>query len=86
MLELSSVRELLLDPELARVTLVGTVMQEGGARVSADATLAEALAQFDAANAWVLPVVEGDRFLGLVSKSTLFGIYRNELRLQTQEG
>ena len=32
MLELSSVRELLLDPELARVTLVGTVMQEGARR------------------------------------------------------
>lgn len=86
MLELSSVRELLLDPELARVTLVGTVMQEGGPQVAADATLAEALAQFDTASAWVLPVVDGDRFLGLVSKSNLFGIYRNELRLQTQEG
>lgn len=86
MLELSSVRELLLDPELARVTLVGTVMQEGVATVAADATLAEALAQFDSAKAWVLPVVDGDKFLGLVSKSTLFGIYRNELRLQTQEG
>ena len=39
----------------------------------------------DALGAWVLPVVEEGRFLGLVSKSTLFGIYRNELRMQTSE-
>ena len=85
MLELSSVRELLLDPELAQVTLVGTVMVEQAEVLPADADLAQALERFDALGAWVLPVVEEGRFLGLVSKSTLFGIYRNELRMQTSE-
>lgn len=86
MLELSSVRELMLDPELARVTLVGTVMEDGVVALPADADLASALARFDELGAWVLPVTDGGRFLGLVSKSTLFGIYRNELRMQTSEG
>lgn len=86
MLELSSVRELLLDPELAQVTLVGTVMDDPVHALDADADLATALARFDEVGAWVLPVEEGGQFLGLVSKSTLFGIYRNELRLQTQQG
>lgn len=83
MLDFGSVRELLADPELARLTLVGTVMRTDCETVPADASLADALDVFERSGAWVLPVVEGARFVGLLSKSTLFDRYRAELSVQT---
>ena len=84
MLELSEVRELLLDPELARVTLVGTMMDTETASVPLDASRADALLIFEQTGARVLPVLDGKRFAGLLSKSTIFDHYRRELTVQTQ--
>ena len=83
-LELVHVRALLLDPALARVTLVGTVMDPDVPRIPLDASLADAMDVFERAGAWVLPVVDGKRFAGLLSKSSLFDLYRRELVAQQQ--
>ena len=83
MLHLADVRELLFAPDVASITLVGTVMDPSVARVPADATLAEALDVFESTGAWVLPVVEDARFVGLLSKSSLFDHYRRELSVQS---
>lgn len=82
MLHLGDVRELLFDPEVARVTLVGTVMQSEVPHVPADANLADALEIFERTGAWVLPVLEEGRFVGFLSKSSLFDHYRRELSVQ----
>jgi CIC family chloride channel protein len=47
-----------------------------------DASLSEALSLFEQTGAWALPVVDGRRFAGLMSKSTLFDHYRRELSVQ----
>jgi len=83
MLDLAAVRQLLLDPEVARVTLVGTMMIRAPKRVQAASTLAQAMEVFEETGAWVLPVVEGEQFVGLISRSTLFDVYRHELSVQT---
>jgi len=83
-LELVRVRELLLDPALARVTLVGTVMDPDVPRIPLDASLADAMDTFEQAGAWGLPGVDGQRFAGLLSKSSLFDHYRRELIAQQQ--
>jgi CIC family chloride channel protein len=82
MLELGPIREILLDPELARVTLVGTTMDTDTPTIPLDASLAEALSLFEQTGAWALPVVDGRRFSGLLSKSSLFDHYRRELSVQ----
>ena len=41
------------------------------------------LNKFDETNAWSLPVVEDERFLGLISKASLLDHYRKELKAQT---
>jgi CIC family chloride channel protein len=84
MLELTFVREILLDPELARVTLVGTMMDTEVPTLRGDATLASALEVFERESAWVLPVVENGTFVGLASKAKIFDHYRRELTVQTQ--
>jgi CIC family chloride channel protein len=83
MLDFGAVRELVLDPELARLTLVGTVMEPDVATVPLDANLSEALEVFEQTGAWVLPAVDEEgHFAGLISKSTLFDRYRKELSVQ----
>ncbi len=74
MLDLATVRQLLLDPEVARVTLVGTMMTRAPERVQAASSLAQAMEVFEETGAWVLPVVDGTRFVGLISRSTLFDV------------
>ncbi|MBW1688903.1 MAG: chloride channel protein [Deltaproteobacteria bacterium] len=82
MLELAPIREILLDPEMARVTLVGTMMDSDTPTIPLEASLAEALSLFEQTGAWALPVVDGRRFSGLLSKSSLFDHYRRELSVQ----
>jgi len=83
LLDVHTVRELLFDPGLARVTLVSTVMDANPPTVAIDASLAEAVAALEETGAWVLPVLEDRKFAGLLSKSTLFDHYRHELSVQT---
>lgn len=82
MLELGRIRSLLMDPKLARLTLVGTVMDPEVPTLAPQASLADALDVFEDLDAWVLPVVEDGRFVGLLSKSSLFDHYRRELSVQ----
>jgi CIC family chloride channel protein len=82
MLEVGNIHEILLDPQLARVTLVSTMMDPETPTIPLDASLAEALGLFEQTGAWALPVVDGRRFAGLLSKSTLFDHYRRELSVQ----
>ena len=83
MLEVGVLRELLPRAQLARVTLVGTVMETDVPTVPLRSSLADALEVFERTGAWVLPVLDGERFAGLISKSTLFDRYRKELTVQT---
>ena len=45
--------------------------------------ISKALDKFETSDAWSLPVEEDHRFLGMLSKSTLFDHYRRELQIQT---
>ena len=42
----------------------------------------KALEKFETSQVWSLPVVKNGRFLGMLSKSTLFDHYRRELQIQ----
>ncbi len=85
MLDISKLRAFIFDDTLRQVTPVDTVMEHPPA-LRADQSLLEATQEFDRCGAWVLPVVDADgRFVGTVSKSTLFDRYRSELIVQTAE-
>ncbi|MFT7676202.1 MAG: CIC family chloride channel protein [Planctomycetota bacterium] len=85
MLDVSSVREILMDPELVQMTIVGTLLSTHYPVVSVDTSLTECMGIFDEQRVWVLPIVDGERFVGLVSKSSLFDHYRRELNAQLPE-
>lgn len=82
LLDLRHLRELLFDPDLAAITLVGTVMIPDPPTAALRDSLARAVEIFDRTGAWVLPVLDGPRFAGLLSKASLFDHYRHELSVQ----
>ena len=84
MLHLDDVRKHLFDPRLYDIVLVANVMKSDVACVGTSATLAHTLDVFEQVGTWSLPVVDGDRFVGLVSKSTILDHYRRELMAQTE--
>jgi len=82
-LDLAKVRSQILDPHLARITLVGTVMESDFPRISERAPVSQVLDAFESTGRWVLPVVDDEgRFAGLISKARLFDHYRRELLVQ----
>lgn len=84
MLDLSALRSVIFDPLLRKMTSVDTAMDSLVPRIRHDDSLLEAMEVFEEVGAWVLPVVNDEgRFLGTLSKSTLFDRYRRELIVQT---
>jgi len=84
MLDLSSIRAVIFDPLLRQMTPVDTAMDSLVARINEEDTLLQAMEVFEESGAWVLPVVDAEgKFLGTLSKSTLFDRYRRELIVQT---
>jgi len=86
MLDLTSLRGVIFDEVVRRVTPVDTVMDVDLPHIPESETLLGASEAFVASGAWVLPVVDATgKFLGTVSKSTLFDRYRTELIVQTAD-
>ena len=85
MLDVSALRPFIFDQALRRATPVETVMDAGVASIDYDADLVEAMELFESSGAWVLPVVRAGRYVGTVSKSTLFDRYRQEHAVQAAE-
>jgi len=86
MLDLTSLRGVIFDEMVRRVTPVDTVMDVEAPHILESETLLGASEVFASSGAWVLPVVDAEgKFLGTVSKSTLFDRYRTELIVQTAD-
>jgi CIC family chloride channel protein len=83
MLHLDDLRPYLFSPEMYDAVVLGEVMDPEPMTVSPDDTLEHVLETMDRLPAFSLPVVEDDRFVGMISKATLLDQYRKELNVQT---
>jgi len=79
---LDDIRPHLFDKSLYDLVTMGSVMRNLPL-ISLNEPISAALDKFETSKAWSLPVVEGDQFLGMLSKSTLFDHYRRELQIQS---
>lgn len=79
---LDDIKPLLFNPSLHESVVVEEIMNQELEIVNPDDNLNEVLEKFDRTGAWSLPVVHGERFLGLISKATLLDHYRKELLAQ----
>ena len=79
---LDDVRPYLFDKTLHELVTMGSIMRMLPV-IPLNEPISKALDQFENSDAWSLPVEEDHRFLGMLSKSTLFNHYRRELQIQS---
>lgn len=82
---LDDIRPYLFDHTLYPIMSMGSVMHSDLPVINASESAVAAIQKFESSGAWSLPVIDGDRFVGMMSKSTLFDRYRRELIVHTSE-
>lgn len=83
MVYMDEIRPYLFDPLMYDAVLVEELMEPQVESVTPGDSLARVLERMDASGRFNMPVLEHQRFLGMVSKSTLLDQYRKELMVQT---
>lgn len=84
MVTFNDIKPYLFTQELLPTIIVEEVMKTDLLVVDRTDSVAEILKKFDQSESWSLPVVEGGRFVGLISKATLLDHYRQELLAQSE--
>jgi CIC family chloride channel protein len=77
------IRPFLFDAQMHSVLIVEQVMETRIPQIHPDDDLSDVLNLMDHARLHSLPVVENQRFIGMLSKATLLDHYRKELVVQT---
>jgi CIC family chloride channel protein len=77
---IDDIRDIMFRSELYEKFKVERFMVAAHAQISSDRTMEQIMQLFDETKVWNLPVVDNQgRYLGFVSKSTIFGAYRDVL-------
>jgi len=76
---LDDIREVMFKQELYDKILVKELMRKPPAIINAGESMQSVMKKFDETGAWNLPVVSGEKYLGFVSKSSIFTRYRERL-------
>jgi chloride channel protein, CIC family len=83
MIFIDRIRPYLFDPQMHNVLMTEQVMEVNIPQVGPDDELSHVLNLMEREGLSSLPVVENDRFIGMLSKSVLLDHYRKELIVQT---
>ncbi|WP_439183729.1 chloride channel protein [Carboxylicivirga taeanensis] len=76
---LDDIREIMFNNELYSETTVEELMSIPPAMIEIDENMDRVMRKFEDTSAWNLPVVKGGKYLGFVSKSKIFSVYRRVL-------
>lgn len=77
---LDNIRQVMFEREKYDVVLVDDLMQRPPAEVPQGSSMEEVMEMFDRTEAWNLPVVNGNKYIGFISKSAVFSAYREQLK------
>ncbi len=83
LISLDQVKSIIFDGEKYQEILLESLMQPPLGILSADASMKNVIHIFEQTGAWNLPVVQGNQFIGIISRSSVFSAYRNELIRQS---
>ncbi|MCB0684751.1 MAG: chloride channel protein, partial [Saprospiraceae bacterium] len=81
---LDDVREIMFKPELYETTLVRDLLQQPPAILQYDDRMEDVMEKFEQHQAWNLPVVRDEKYLGFVSKSSILSRYRKLLQERSE--
>ena len=82
---LDHIREIMFQPDLYQTVSVESLMILPQDYINVTDSMDEVMKKFTISNAWNLPVLENDKYVGFVSKSKLFTAYRKMLIDFSQE-
>lgn len=77
---LEDIREIMFNTSLYDSVLAGQLMQQPRVTAEKDDEMSLIMEKFDKSGVWNIPVVDRGKFLGMVSKSSVFSNYRERLR------
>lgn len=77
---LNEIRNIMFQPRLYDRMKVSDIMIGPPAKVPMKMNMAEVMNLFDTTGAWNLPVIEGGRYMGMLSKNRIFTSYRRVLK------
>lgn len=78
-IELNSIRDIMFNTELYDKIVVKELMRKPPAVIEEGESMDEVMKKFDLTDSWNLPVTRQGKYLGFISKSTIFNKYRSEL-------
>ena len=82
---LDDVREMMFKPELYGTTRVKDIMYQPPTVLDVKESMEKVMGKFEEHQAWNLPVVKDGKYLGFVSKSSVFGKYRESLQAASEQ-
>jgi CIC family chloride channel protein len=83
LIQISSIRKYALDPGMYDMIFLSQIMDTKVISASLENDLQEVLDYMDINRMDSIPVVENDRFIGMISKNRILDLYRRELIVQT---
>lgn len=82
---LDDIRQLMFNPEMYETVKVSALMHAPPGYVYVTDTMDQVMQKFKDTGAWNLPVLDNETYVGFLSKSKIFSIYRTLLINQTKE-
>lgn len=82
---LDHVRDIMFNQEMYNETYVRDLMVSPPTFVLLQDSMETVMEKFKESNAWNLPVLDGERYIGFISKSRIFSAYRKVLQKHSEE-
>lgn len=82
---LDDIRDIMFDKEKQEQVVVKSLMSQAPDHISPKEEMQEVMDKFEKTGAWNLPVVENGQYIGFISKSRIFNVYRKKLIKQHQD-
>ena len=79
LLSLDDLREVMFQEDLYDVLVAHDLMRQAPARIRISDDMRAVMDEFVRTQSWTLPVLDGDQFVGFISKSSIFDQYREKL-------
>ena len=82
---LNEVRQLIFKPEFYDEKKVKEMAHAPPDIVDFNESMEKVMEKFDRSDAWNLPVVKNNKYVGFLSRSKIFSYYRKQLQIRAQE-
>lgn len=82
---LDDIRHVMFDKKKYAHVLVKTLMHQPKAIIKTKDSMSSVMSKFEKTQEWYLPVINGETYVGFISKSNIFNAYRQRLKKQAME-